>query len=262
MKFSIITVVKNSISNIALTIKSVKNQTFKNYEHIIIDGMSTDGTSQYIKKNINKKIFHFRENDKGLYDALNKSFKRAKGEYFIILHSGDFFYSDNSLKILSKFIKDNINYDFYYSNILFYSKEKNKISRIWKIPFKNKSKYNFLKIPHTSLCIHKKVSKKIYYDKKFRISADTTYLLKLCNHFNGKYINKFLIYMENNGLSTSRKFLFVKFKEDLQILYKEFKLNFIFVLIYKILLKIPGMIAPKKKYDKKFSFQINKLNQI
>ena len=105
MKFSVITVVKNSISNIGLTIKSVQNQSFKNYEHIIFDGRSTDGTTEYIKKHLNKNIIYFRKNDKGLYDALNKSLKKAKGQYFVILHSGDFFYSKNSLRDLSKFLK-------------------------------------------------------------------------------------------------------------------------------------------------------------
>ena len=50
MKFSIITVVKNELTKIGLTVKSIKNQTFKDYEHIICDGNSTDGTSEYLKK--------------------------------------------------------------------------------------------------------------------------------------------------------------------------------------------------------------------
>ena len=108
MKFSIITVVKNEISKIGLTIKSLKNQSFKDYEHIIFDGKSTDGTSDFLKKIIDKKTLYFRENDKGVYDALNKSFKKTKGEYIIVLHSGDFFYSKYSLKILSKFIDTDI----------------------------------------------------------------------------------------------------------------------------------------------------------
>ena len=52
MKFSIITVVKNDISKIGLTIKSLKNQSFKDYEHIILDGESTDGTSEFLKNDI------------------------------------------------------------------------------------------------------------------------------------------------------------------------------------------------------------------
>ena len=71
MKFSIITVVKNDISKIGLTIKSLKNQLFKDYEHIILDGKSTDETSEFLKKISNKKTLYFREKDKSVYDALN-----------------------------------------------------------------------------------------------------------------------------------------------------------------------------------------------
>ncbi|MDC0355684.1 glycosyltransferase [Candidatus Pelagibacter sp.] len=121
MKFSIITVVKNDISKIGLTIKSLKNQLFKDYEHIILDGKSTDETSEFLKKISNKKTLYFREKDKSVYDALNKSFKKAKGEYFIVLHSGDFFYSkdslinigtghDKSILEYAKFILKKINY--------------------------------------------------------------------------------------------------------------------------------------------------------
>ena len=118
MKFTVITVVKNGLSKIGLTIQSLNNQTFRDYEHIIFDGNSTDGTSEFIKKNLIDKALYFRESDTGVYNALNKSLKKAKGEYIIILHSGDFFYSKNSLSLLSEFIDFNKSYDFFYSNIL------------------------------------------------------------------------------------------------------------------------------------------------
>lgn len=259
MKFSIITVVKNGISNIGLTIKSVKNQSYKNYEHIILDGNSTDGTTQYIKKRFNEKIVYFRESDKGLYDAINKSFKLAKGEYLIVLHSGDLFCSKNSLKILSKLINKNEKYDFYFSNILFYNKEKNKISRVWQFPQIQSNQMNFLKIAHTSLCIKKNVSNKLFYNNKFKISADIDYLQKLCKNFKGKYLNSFFIYMDDKGLSASKKYFLLKLKEDLKILYKEFSLFSIFILIYKILIKIPGFFMSTKKYNKKFILEIRRL---
>ena len=65
LKFSIITVVKNDKNHILKTINSVKKQIFKNYEHIIVDGKSNDGTSEIIKKNLkkNKKYQHMIEND-------------------------------------------------------------------------------------------------------------------------------------------------------------------------------------------------------
>ena len=228
MKFSIITVVKNDISKIGLTIKSLKNQSFKDYEHIILDGESTDGTSEFLKNILNKKTLHFREKDKSVYDALNKSFKKIKGEYFIVLHSGDFFYSKHSLSILSKSIDKNKNYDFYYSNILFYNQINKNVSRVWKISSKNDDKLNFLKIAHTSLCIKKHIPNKIFYDEKFKISADMDYLFKLSQNFKGKYFNNFFIYMEDQGLSNSKKYFLIKLKEDFEILYKRFNIFFLF----------------------------------
>ena len=259
MKFTIITVVKNGMPNIKLTLKSLKNQTYKNYEHIILDGKSTDGTSKFILQKLNKKTLYINKKDKGVYDALNKSFKKAKGEYIIILHSGDFFYSKESLYLLSKFIDKNKNFDFYFSNILFYNLRNKNISRIWKISSKNNNKLNFLKIAHTSLCIKKAISKKIFYDEKLKISADMDYLYKLCQNFKGKYFNNFFIYMEDQGLSSSKKYLLIKIKEDVKILYKRFNFFFLCVLMYKFFIKIPGIFAKKKFFDKDLINERNKL---
>ena len=104
MRFSIITVVKNGYPEIENTIKSVFNQNFKNFEYIILDSQSKDGTSELIKKINNKKVNYERKKDKGLYFAINKAISKAKGDYLINLHSGDFFYSNSTLKKLSSMI--------------------------------------------------------------------------------------------------------------------------------------------------------------
>ena len=93
VKFSIITVVKNDKTNIETTIKSLSSQNFSDYEHIIIDGNSSDGTSEVIKKAIRnqKKINYIRKKDKNLYQALNRGIKVAKGDFIGILHSGDMY---------------------------------------------------------------------------------------------------------------------------------------------------------------------------
>tara|TARA_Y100000389_G_C17463440_1_gene523527 strand:+ start:2437 stop:3219 length:783 start_codon:yes stop_codon:yes gene_type:complete len=259
MKFSVITVVKNELSKIALTLQSLKNQTFKDYEHVVFDGNSTDGTTEFLKKNLDNQNLYFRESDKGVYDAINKSFNKAKGQYFIILHAGDFFYSKNSLYELSEFINSNNNYDFYHSNILFYNNTKMNVSRVWKIASKSGEKFNFLKIAHTSLCIKNKISKKIFYNDEIKISADIDYLYNLCNQYKGKYFDNFFIYMEDQGLSSSGKFFLIKLKEDFMIHYRLFNMFFLFVMIYKILIKIPGILTSKKKYDNNFINEKNKL---
>ena len=89
MQFSVITVVKNDKKNILKTIKSLRKQTYKNFEHIVFDGSSSDGTLEIIKKNTYKKMKFFSEKDNGIYQAINKSIKLAKGKFIFLLHSGD-----------------------------------------------------------------------------------------------------------------------------------------------------------------------------
>ncbi len=249
MRFSIITVVKNGYPEINNTIKSVLNQNFKNYEYIILDSQSKDGTSESIKKFKSKKIFYERKKDLGIYFALNKAILKAKGDYLINLHSGDFFYSNSTLKKLNSIIKKNKNYDFFFSNIAFF--KKNKVVRLWRIPQKKINKFSFLKIPHTSLCIKNKIAKKVIYETKYKISSDINYLIYICKNYKGKYLDYFNTFMTVGGVSTSMKFYILKLKEDLIILKKEFKWLFIFTLIYKILIKLPGLFQNKKNFSSK-----------
>ena len=260
MRFSIITVVKNELPKIGLTVQSIKKQTFRDFEHIIFDANSNDGTSEFLKKNLDNQNLYFRESDKGVYDAINKSFQKVNGQYIIIMHAGDFFYSENSLNQLSEFIYLNSSFDFYYSNILFYNKKKKNISRVWNIKSKNNDKLNFLKIAHTSLCIKKEISKKIFYDDKMKISADIDYLYNICKHFKGKYFDNFFIYMEDQGLSNSSKYFFTKIKEDIIIHYKLFNIFCIFIMIYKVIIKLPGIFTSKNKFDKDFIVEKSKLS--
>jgi glycosyltransferase involved in cell wall biosynthesis len=86
---SIITVSYNVVSSIEKTILSIVNQNFNNFEYIIIDGGSTDGTVDKIKKYQDKITLWVSEPDKGIYDAMNKGISYAKGEYICFINSGD-----------------------------------------------------------------------------------------------------------------------------------------------------------------------------
>ena len=94
VKFSIITVVKNNKFQISKTINSIQNQNFKNFEFIIVDGVSKDGTTEEIKTKSKsfKKLKHIIRKDKNLYDGLNYGIKISSGKYIVILHSGDIFF--------------------------------------------------------------------------------------------------------------------------------------------------------------------------
>ena len=102
--FSIITVVYNNDKYIEETIQSVINQTFNNYEYIIIDGGSEDKTVDIIKKYENNIDYWISQKDKGIYDAFNKGMSLCKGEYIGIINSDDT-YSKNALEIISNYIQ-------------------------------------------------------------------------------------------------------------------------------------------------------------
>ena len=96
---SVITVCYNVASTIEKTMLSVLNQTYKNLEYIIIDGNSTDGTVDIIKKYAERLTFWISEPDKGIYDAMNKGIVKATGKFLIFMNAGDQFLNE---KVLSK----------------------------------------------------------------------------------------------------------------------------------------------------------------
>ena len=100
---SVITCVFNGITTIQDTIESVRNQSEVEYEHIIVDGKSTDGTIELVKKYTKKdsNIKLFSDYDNGIYDAYNKGIKYSKGSHIIFLNADDFF-SNDALLIISK----------------------------------------------------------------------------------------------------------------------------------------------------------------
>ena len=101
IKISVITVAYNASRYIETTILSVINQTYSNIEYIIIDGGSTDGTVDIIKKYSNKISYWISEPDKGIYDAMNKGINKATGEWINFMNAGDTFHNPDTLSAVS-----------------------------------------------------------------------------------------------------------------------------------------------------------------
>lgn len=89
-KLSIITINLNNCAGLQKTMASVFDQTFTDYEYLVIDGGSKDGSIDEIKKHQNKLVYWISEKDKGIYPAMNKGIQQAKGEYLLFLNSGDY----------------------------------------------------------------------------------------------------------------------------------------------------------------------------
>lgn len=102
MMFSIITITRNDLSGLQATHASIQSQTCTDYEWIVIDGASNDGTAQWLKTHAPDAI---SEPDHGLYDAMNKGLARATGDYIIFMNGGDQFADDNVLSNLSQLIR-------------------------------------------------------------------------------------------------------------------------------------------------------------
>ena len=247
VKITVITVVKNNRSGIEKTIKSVLNQTQDQIEHIVVDGMSDDGTSEIISK-YKKKIKHIREHDSGIYQAINKGIKAARGDYIGFLHSGDTFNDEYSLHKALHFMELN-NLNVSSSNMIY--KNKKKLVRYWKLPFKRLNKFNLFKIAHPTLIVKRKLTSNLIYSEKYNIASDVEYILNLSKIKNLKY-GYFDIDLQINqygGISTSKKFIFKKLSEDIEILKKNFKNTFIIFFIYKVLIKLKSFISVPVRYD-------------
>jgi glycosyltransferase involved in cell wall biosynthesis len=170
--FSIITVTKNSERFIERNIKSVLNQTIKDYEHIIIDGKSNDKTLEIINKYKKKISYFISKKDKNMWDAINKGLKISKGQIIVILNSDDIFYK-NGLKIVKKkIINENL-------DCLFAAVRKKKVYHGHQL---EKLYYKFNVFPSHSIgfFLKKKIYNEIgFYDKNFDYCADYDLIYRL-----------------------------------------------------------------------------------
>ena len=163
--FSIITVVLNSKNNLNETINCLRQQSFKDFEYIVIDGGSTDGTLDIINNNLDIISFHKSEKDKGIYDAINKGLKFCNGKYIGILNAGDK-YTLNGLEIINKYLVNN-NFDFIFGSVmkkvLRYGYRKNRI--FWNFDFYSSHSSGFF--------IKSESQNKLgNYNLKYKISSD------------------------------------------------------------------------------------------
>lgn len=106
MKISIITINYNNAAGLEKTIKSVVSQTYSDFEYIVIDGNSSDGSKQIIEKYKSSISYCVSEPDTGIFNAMNKGIKKASGDFCLFLNSGDWLFSQDSLQKTSHFLKN------------------------------------------------------------------------------------------------------------------------------------------------------------
>ena len=191
---SVITVTLNSKKFLQQSINSVLNQSYKNYEHIIIDGKSTDGTLNILKKNNSKIDYWVSEKDRGIYDAMNKGIKLSRGSIIVMLNSDDIFYK-RALKIATSYFNKYKNIDFLFGSVI-----KHKLLygyRPWKIHWS----FGFYTTHSIGFFIRKKAHSKVgYYNIKYKFSADYDFFYRMIVKYNLK------------GTATKKNEIFGKFR--------------------------------------------------
>ncbi len=246
MKFSIITATYNSQSSIFQCLSSILNQTYSNFEIVLVDGVSIDDTLQIIQEFHDSRIKVVSEPDNGLYDALNKGITRATGDIIGFLHSDDFFANPNVLENLIAAFHDEKVHGV-YSNLKYVSQENpEKVLRNWKskeFQFTN-LKYGWMP-PHPTLFLRKEVYQQIgSFNTRLKIAADYDFILRLftSRKFKIQYLNIYITHMRMGGASNgSLNSILRKSSEDYQVI-SQFKLWGIFTLIFKNLRKLPQFL--------------------
>lgn len=210
MKISIITATYNSVNTLAETMRSVIQQTYPDWELIIEDGQSTDGTLELahgFQKEMGDRLVIFSEQDNGLYDAMNKGISRATGDIIGVLNSDDLLKDSTVLEDIAKAFEEHPEADAVYGNLNFVQQHNiHSLVRIWRGSQYEPGLFQKGWSPAhpTFYC------KKAIYDKygafntSLSISADFELMLRLIEVHRIKtlYVDRFFVRMRMGGEST------------------------------------------------------------
>jgi glycosyltransferase involved in cell wall biosynthesis len=245
---SIVTVVYNGAEFLENTIKSVINQTYDNLEYIIIDGGSTDGTIDIIKKYVDKLSYWISEPDQGIYDAMNKGIDKVTGDWINFMNTGDIFYSHETIteifsnsKHQEEIIYGDISYD--YGSFSKITKSKN-INTLWQ----------GMAFCHQSTFINSQYHKANKYSLKYSIAGDYDFLYKAFKQQkNFKYINKIVSIFLTDGLSDTNRFDAIAQRHKIINKYGynlKYNLYYIYLYLDQFIRKITKSLLTKKMIER------------
>jgi glycosyltransferase involved in cell wall biosynthesis len=205
LKIAIITVVLNGQDALNNCVKSVLAQKYPDIEYIIIDGGSTDGTLDIIKSYGNAVSTLISEPDKGIYDAMNKGLRLAKGDIIGILNSDDIYANENVIGDVVK-VFEGSDAETCYSDLVYVDRlDTDKVIRYWKAGPYNKELFKKGWMPpHPTFFVRKRVYEKYgYFNLDFPLAADYELMLRFLYKYNvsATYIPKVLVKMRAGGTS-------------------------------------------------------------
>ena len=197
MKLSIITVNLNNRDGLKRTIDSVVSQTFTDYEWIVIDGGSSDGSRELIEQYSDHFAYWCSEPDKGIYNAMNKGIAHAKGEWLQFLNSGDWLFDSGTLE---RVFTQTFSEEILYGDFIEYNN--GKYGRYY-LP--NKISLHYLQyrdINHQSMFINSSKIDKMYYDESIKIVADWHMFISLAlKGYSFRHLDFPIVYYDGTGIS-------------------------------------------------------------
>lgn len=207
MRYSVITINYNDKDGLKRTVISVLNQTYTDYEFIIIDGGSIDGSIDVIQEYKNNITYWASEKDKGVYNAMNKGIAQAHGDYLIFMNSGDCFHAPDVLSAVTNYQEDIICGKVLKGNATRPSGH-------------NKTTISFVdlmrgSLPHQAMFIKRELMVKHPYDENYKILSDWKFCIEAIVLDNCSFRNSDVIVADydTGGISTNSNGLLPKEKE-------------------------------------------------
>jgi glycosyltransferase involved in cell wall biosynthesis len=250
MKVSIITVTYNSEATVKSCLTSVKNQTWPNIEHIIIDNASNDGTIGIIKDTPSRLTRLVSEPDKGIYDAINKGILCASGEIIGILNADDVFMNNQSVeKIVNAFKEQNT--DCVYGNLVF-TNQKGRVIRVWRSKPFISGLFEISWTPAHPTFYCKKLMYETYglYKTDYKIAADVELMLRYItvHKINSYFLDDFLVNMRYGGISTRGLRSTIIITKEMRRAFKEHNIPFnLFGYLFHKFMKVKEFLNIKNK---------------
>ncbi|AWG22197.1 hypothetical protein FFWV33_12070 [Flavobacterium faecale] len=222
MKLSIITINYNDVAGLKRTVDSVKKQTWIEYEHIIIDGGSSDGSEEYLQEHEQYFSYWVSEPDGGIYNAMNKGVLQAKGDYLLMLNTGDILHNEQVLHQV--FHNTNRYEDIIYGDV---DRESKGLVFTESI-FPDSLSFGFLRngmISHQAVFFKKSLHDEVgLYDETIKYGADWYFITLAVCKYNASYIHlKMKMAICNaDGLTSSPKEFAAMATERTTVLRREF----------------------------------------
>ncbi|UYI47313.1 glycosyltransferase [Vibrio natriegens] len=200
VKLTVITINFNESQSLEKTIDSVRKQSEKNFEYIIVDGGSTDGSLDVVSEHLDLIDSYISEPDKGIYDAMNKGLELANGDYVIFLNSGDSFSSSEVVSGFYEQVSNGSSADAYYGGAMVDGK---KIKRVPSIDLYWRSMF----YSHQSLFLSRKVALRYKFNICYDIASDFEQSIRLCSsNISFIKLNYLVSNVSSGGVSDKNRF--------------------------------------------------------